>query len=115
MKSLTVKQPFAQWLVEGIKHSEHRSRNTKIRGDIVIHSSRSPDMNFMDEWGLNASYFKHGFLLGIVDIFDSVDLGNGIFAWRAKNPRIFKDQIPYCGKLSFWEIDDEIIKKCLRG
>lgn len=41
MKTLTVKQPWASLIVEGIKDIENRTWKTKFRGRVLIHSSAS--------------------------------------------------------------------------
>jgi hypothetical protein len=114
MKALSVKQPFASWLIEGIKLAEHRTYPAKFRGDVVIHSSKLPDAEFCFEYGLDLSksdLFPFGCLLGIVEIYDCIDLGLGIFAWKVRNPRLFIVPVPMKGRLGFWDVEDEIIKK----
>lgn len=39
MKTLTVKQPWASLIIEGIKDIENRTWKTKFRGTVLIHSS----------------------------------------------------------------------------
>lgn len=40
MKALTVNQPYADAIVEGIKKYETRSRRTNIRGRVAIHAGK---------------------------------------------------------------------------
>ena len=42
MKTITVKQPWASLIVEGIKDIENRTWKTKFRGRVLIHSSAKP-------------------------------------------------------------------------
>lgn len=42
MKALTIKQPWASLIVEGIKDIENRTWKTKYRGRIYIHASQKP-------------------------------------------------------------------------
>lgn len=39
MKTITIKQPWASLIVEGIKDIENRTWNTKFRGRVLVHSS----------------------------------------------------------------------------
>jgi hypothetical protein len=39
MKALTVKQPWASLIVEGIKNIENRTWKTNFRGRILIHAA----------------------------------------------------------------------------
>ena len=43
MKVLTVKQPWATLIVEGIKKYEFRSWKTKYRGEVLIHAGLSEE------------------------------------------------------------------------
>lgn len=112
MKAISVKQPFASWLLDGTKHSEHRTWATKFRGEVAIHASQKPDDEFMFEWGINKDHFLYGAIIGVLEIYDCVDLGNGIFAWKVRNPRIIPP-IPAKGALSFWDVEQGIIDKIL--
>lgn len=114
MKALSVKQPFANWLVEGIKGREHRSRSTHFRGYVAIHASKIPDKKFMDEWGLNDWQFICGCIIGLVKIYDVEDYGNGMFAWKTNFPIQLGNPIPCKGMLGFWDVPGEIEQK-LRG
>lgn len=50
MKALTVKQPWAQLIVSGIKNIENRSWKTNFRGRTYIHASQKPvPMNGMPD------------------------------------------------------------------
>lgn len=115
MKALSVKQPFANWLVEGIKGSEHRTYNTKFRGEVMIHSSKKADKEFIEKYGLNDWKFITGHIIGIVEIYDCKDLGNGVYAWKVRNAKKFKKQIEARGALSFWNVDNEILKILSEG
>lgn len=46
MKTLTVKQPWASLIVEGVKDIENRTWPTKFRGRILIHASAKPAIEF---------------------------------------------------------------------
>lgn len=52
MKVITIKQPFASLIAEGLKRYEFRTWKTKYRGDILIHAGKSVDKKAMDK-------FKH--------------------------------------------------------
>jgi len=51
MKTLSVKQPFAELIVSGKKTIELRNWNTKFRGEFLIHASKKPDERAMEEFG----------------------------------------------------------------
>lgn len=41
MKALTIKQPWAQLIVEGVKDIENRSWKTNFRGRVYVHAAKS--------------------------------------------------------------------------
>lgn len=130
MKTLTMKQPWAQLLVEGHKKIETRSWNTSFRGELLIHSSKKfyfSDMQIceVDEHYKRAipDYTKlaTGAIIGSVLITDCVraedirgtlsaaelafgNYSDGHFAWITARPRLFKNPIMNVnGALSLWE------------
>ena len=54
MKAITIKQPRASLIVEGIKDIENRTWSTKFRGRVLIHSSANPVGNLKSD-----SCFSH--------------------------------------------------------
>ena len=110
MKALSIKQPFAELILTGMKDREHRSRKTNYRGEIVIHSSLKPDKEFMDEWGFNEHKFMNGYLLGKVEIYDCKQVGPERYAWLVRHPVMFKKIIPARGNLGLWPVDLEDVE-----
>ena len=51
MKTLSLKQPFAELVVSRKKTIELRNWNTKFRGKFLIHASKVPDSEAMKEFG----------------------------------------------------------------
>ena len=48
---MSLKQPFAELILQGRKKIELRKWNTKFRGEFFIHASKSPDNEFMSKFG----------------------------------------------------------------
>ena len=128
MKALTVKQPWASLIVDGIKDIENRTWPTKFRGRILIHAGAKPDkepyMLFNDEqleeiddcvMDVIESYENTGAIIGSVEIVDCVQnhisiwAEKGVYNWVLANPIKFTQPIPDKGKLSLWEckLEDE--------
>ncbi len=51
MKTLSLKQPFAELVVSGKKTIELRSWNTKFRGEFLVHASKGVDVKAMEKFG----------------------------------------------------------------
>jgi len=122
MKAITIKQPWASLIVQGIKDIENRSWKTKFRGRVLIHAAQS-DFNFD---GYMTSEFQREFIkdikkpyikgaiIGSVEIVDckkSIDNQNTCWGnmycyhWILANPIKFDTPIPAKGKLSFWNFE----------
>jgi len=111
MKCLSVKQPFATWLVEGIKNREIRKGNTNHRGMLLIHSSKAPDVEFFRQFGINPEKFKNGVILGVVKLDNVIRKDMEYYSWIIETIRVFKDTIPYDGQLGIFEVNNEVIEK----
>ena len=125
MKALTVKQPWASLIVEGIKDIENRTWKTNYRGRILIHSSKMPEKGLPCEVlnsmqysivstanSLNALVGENGVILGSVEIVDcvlnhpSIWAKVGTYNWVLANPIKFEKPIPAKGQLGFWEFNE---------
>ena len=53
MKTLSLKQPWAELILQGRKKIELRKWNTKFRGEFLIHASKSVDNKAMKKFDFN--------------------------------------------------------------
>ena len=57
MKVITIKQPFATLIAEGLKEYEFRTWKTNYRGDVLIHAGKGVDKDAMKRYEhLNLEY-----------------------------------------------------------
>lgn len=57
MKVITIKQPFATLIAEGLKEYEFRTWKTSYRGEILIHAGKGVDKKAMERFKhLNLEY-----------------------------------------------------------
>jgi len=68
MKALSIKQPWAELILQGKKRIEIRKWNTHFRGEFLIHSSKNSDEKAMKEFGF--SNLPCGFILGKAKLVD---------------------------------------------
>ena len=123
MKSLSLKQPFAELIVKGDKKIELRKWNTKFRGEFYIHASQNPDKKAMKRFGFER--LPLGCIVGKATLVDvkkyenqeqhskdkdlhlaSVFWGNHGFV--LENPKRLDKSVLCKGKLNFWEFNDDI-------
>ena len=117
MKALSIKQPFAELIIQGRKKIELRKWNTNFRGEFFIHASKIPDEKAMQKF--NFKELPCGFIVGkekLVDVkkYENEDEHNkdknlhlassfwGNYGFVLENPERIKE-IPCKGKLSFFD------------
>ena len=117
MKSLSLKQPFAELVVSGKKTIELRKWNTRFRGEFFVHASKSSDKKAMEKFGF--SELPTGCIVGKVTLVDVkryesseefwsdkdkhlASMEWGIYGFLLENAQRIKE-IPCNGKLGFWE------------
>lgn len=116
MKALSVRQPWAWLLANGYKPVENRTWNTKFRGLVLIHASKSFDKqgyawvrdNFPEIDMPLPQQFERGGIAGVADLYAvatastspwfSGPLG---FCFRDAKPLPF---FPLHGRLGFFEV-----------
>jgi hypothetical protein len=137
MKAITIKQPYASLIVEGIKDIENRTWKCPekyIGQRVLIHAAQKPMKGGMSALSVEQIYasgdwFKgsklvpdFGAIIGSVKIVDclrhsyhSIRDTKSIWAekdcwhWVLANPIKFAKPIQIKGKLNFWESECEIL------
>lgn len=127
MKVITIKQPFATLIAEGVKEYEFRTWKTKYRGEILIHTGKGIDKKAMKRFeNLNLEY-PQGCIIAKAQLADCVKVDDKfVEKVYPKNPEVYKgikdreewewygfklenvveiEPIYVNGKLSFWEYD----------
>lgn len=127
MKALSVKQPWASFIVTGEKTVECRTWPTKYRGELLICSSKGDGyLDYTDEGLSEDMLLPGGMALGVVELLDcrrmtKADLENAVlpaeweedalegFAWHLKT--LYEIiPVPVKGKLGIYNIDIDIQK-----
>jgi len=81
---LSVRQPWASYLVSGLKSVELRTWNPNYRGWLWIHTGKRPDTVAMNLLKLNSEEFLYGGLIGLAKLEDyfSIDSEKKWYALR---------------------------------
>lgn len=105
MIALSIKQPWANMIVSGQKTIETRTWATNYRGDLLICSSKKPDIA------------PAGYALAIVELYDCrpmtkadeaaacCELYAGAFSWLIRNILRIETPFPVKGKLGLFEVE----------
>lgn len=106
MKGLSVKQPWASLIVDGIKDVENRSRYTQYRGPLLIHASKVHDAVPL------AETLPAGAIIGQVNLVDCCKRSAspwaemGKYHWVLSDARPFDKPVPYPGRLGLFDAPD---------
>ena len=119
MKALSVRQPYACAIAEGLKNIEFRSKPTSHRGELLICASKSAK-GFKTDDGI---MLPIGCMMAVVDVIDCRPMAeadksefgapqniDGWWAW-VLNPNTGETVEPknVNGSISFFNVDDELI------
>lgn len=74
MKVITLKQPWATLVADGIKKYEFRSWKINYRGEILIHAGKGVDLEAMKKISNLNLEFPHSRILAKVKILDCIKL-----------------------------------------
>jgi len=122
MKALSIKQPFAELILQGRKKIELRTWNTKFRGEFLIHASKIPNKQAMKTF--NFTDLHYGFIVGKAKLVDVKIYKNEEEHNKDKELHLASNYsdthgfilndierlkpIPYKGNLNFWNFKGKI-------
>ena len=126
VKVLTLKQPWATLVAEGIKKYEFRTWKTNYRGKVLIHAGAGVDKKELSRFkDLNLEYPSKK-IIAEVEIEDCLKLDDKLndkiiqenniaygskkrtgYAWKLKNVKKIDINKEINGKLGLWNIDLE--------
>lgn len=126
LKVLTLRQPWATLVAEGIKRYEFRSWKTKYRGKVLIHAGTGIDEEDMKKYKNMNLEFPSRKILAVVEIEDCLELdeelnnkiisenniayGNKVrtgYAWKLNNIKKINYNKEVNGQLGLWNYDLE--------
>jgi len=125
MYALSIKQPWANLIISGIKPVENRTWSTPYRGPLLIHASKAWDKegaeyiteNYPELKGfIDRSRRDTGKILGQVTMTDCVKNHHsewffGPYGFVFIKPREFNKPIPYKGALGIFYVPDKVVQE----
>src|SRR5262245_275091 len=104
LRALSIRQPYAELILRGLKDVENRSWETKHRGRLLIHAAAAQvDHQEMDRWGFAVEDLPRGALVGVVDLQDCTTQrgsrwhNSGSQGWYLAEPRRFSRPVRFTG------------------
>lgn len=137
MRCLSIRPPWSLVVADGRKTMENRSRRTRLRERILIHSG-TKYVDDAEDFIRNACRKLHlpvpsieelrgtprGAIIGAATIVDCFDLdlvpkgqrpwAMGPYCYLLKDAQMFKRPIPHRGVLGFFTVDNEIVLRALK-
>ena len=127
MKILTIKEPYATLIKEGIKKYEFRTWKTNYRGPILIHAGKGKDKKEIERRKDLDLKYSSGEIIAKVDLTDCIEVTDEFreelkqidavtykhiiedkswkgYAFKLENTTKV-EPVKINGKLSFWEYD----------
>lgn len=133
MKALSIKQPWAWLIVNGIKPVENRDWYCNYRGPLLIHAGKQLDVegmmwlgnnwhksgmptevgNMFDNWKICGCTFDQGGIVGRVEMTKCTTSHDspfffGPYGFIMEKPEVLPF-IPYRGQLKIFEIPDSVL------
>jgi hypothetical protein len=109
VRTLTIRQPWAEWIIAGEKDVENRTWSTSHRGLMGIHAGQS--VAALRELDLDPADFVLGALVGLVELVDIVRDHPSPWAevdrwyWLVTRPHRFAEPMPLRGALGLFTVD----------
>ena len=127
MKALSIRQPWAELILQGRKTIELRTWRTDTRGRFAIHAGQTVEEEACIAYGLDPARVVRGALVGTVQLADILRLDEAVwevlrdqhlslrdfpgpmFGWRLEDPQRLPQPIPLRGRMSLFNVPDEVV------
>jgi len=122
MKTLSIRQPWAELIIQGRKTLELRTWTVKYRGPLAIHASQTVERDACLAHGLDPDQVTAGAVIGVADLVEIVALDavsyaahrgehltdepwgdSPLYGWRLANPRARAEPMPLRGRMGVFE------------
>lgn len=100
--AISIRQPYAELILRGIKTTEFRSKPTKRRGRVFIYAAGTPGPDAVwEEHRLARGTLPTGVIVGVIDIMTCVSVGDG-FGYRLAHPTRVEARAPRAHPQPTW-------------
>lgn len=122
MKTLSIRQPWADLILQGRKTLELRTWTVNYRGLLAIHASQTVEREECLTHDIDPDQVTTGAVIGVVDLVDIVEMdapsyaarrdehlaglpwaGGPLHGWRLANPRPLPEPVPLRGRMGVFE------------
>ena len=105
MKALSIRQPYAEAIMRGVKAIEFRSRPTNVRGRVYVYAtigrfSGGQEAELLERHGIDdviCDDLPRGVLVGTVELWDCTGT-DGDYHWHLRHPQRAKKLLKPTGR-----------------
>lgn len=105
-RALSIRQPYVEMILRGIKKAEYRNRPTKVRGLIYIYAGLKPgDAKFFRHLKVEPGELPTGLVVGTAELVDCRPSRKyrGEFDWILRHPKRLRNPFkPKCQPQPAW-------------
>ena len=95
-RALSIKQPYAEQILCGVKKYEYRSIPTRIRGRVYIYAT-------LNHFNPRTRHLPRGQILGTVEIIDCQwSERHGCYRWKLSHPQRIHPRVPHNHPQPVW-------------
>lgn len=120
--ALSIRQPWTELILRGLKTIEVRGWSTHYRGELWIHAGIRRDLHTLSRFNLSVDDITFGAIVGVCELYDCVEFSEKTwtkwrprhlneghlharrYAWLLKNP-VRVSPTPLKGRLGLMRID----------
>ena len=126
MKAISIRQPWADLILQGRKTLELRTWKVSHRGILAIHASQTVEREACQAFGMDPDCVTAGALIGTVELTNIVELSEAdyevrkgehlaanwfgykspLYGWEVMNPRPFAEPVPMRGHMQLFNVSD---------
>lgn len=126
-RALSIRQPWAELILQRRKTIELRSWETDYRGPFWLHAGKSADRELVRSFGVadapRGAFVGRVTLLDIVSIdaprwerwrhqhLDSGSYQPGLFAWHLLSAERLREPVPAPGRLNLFKVDEALSQR----
>jgi hypothetical protein len=128
MKALSIRQPWAELIIEGKKTLELRSWTVNYRGPLAIHASQTVEREACVAHGLQPETVTTGAIISVVELIDVIELDEAayfahrsdhldpdrfeppLYGWQLTKPQALPQPRPMRGRMGLFTVEDEWLR-----
>lgn len=133
MKALSIRQPWAELIMRGVKTIELRKYTPHHRGLLAIHAGKSVASAFCKKYDIDPNGLPKGAIIGTVEFTDVIHFTPELWSklrnqhlcdsvsygmwqgWKLQNPKRLSNPLPCRGLPGIFEVPSDLVVEGFRN